>query len=196
MENKIKLIADSFGRDRVKLNEPVKDHTTMRRGGKAALFMIAFKKGEIIRMVKMARELNVPLFIFGTGSKMMISDSVFAGVVIKNRTSNISVIGIKGKVQRDGLGVREALVEVESGTSIAKLVEFLKKQNLIYQDLEGIVGTVGGNLFLNTGLQEKVQSIKILDEYSNEEGVSMITLNLNKHIILSAIFKFKSQSLK
>lgn len=192
MDEKIKLIADSFGKDRVKLNESLKDYTTGGYGGVAKLFWIAFNVVEITKMVKMARELKVPFFVFGSGSKIMISDKGFDGVVIKNRTSNIAVLGIKGKVSKGGLGVSEVLVEVESGTSIAKLVEFLKKQNLICQDLGEIVGTVGGNLFLNANLKRRVKAVKVLDEYSDIEEITMENLNLKKHIILSVIFNFKS----
>src|SRR3989344_6521577 len=132
MDEKLKLITDSFGKDRVKLNEPLKYHTILESSGLAKLFVIVFTALEIIKIVKMARELKVPVFIFGTGSKIMISDSGFDGVVIKNRTSGVIIKGIKGKVSKTGLGVDEVLIEVESGTSVNKLVESLKNQNLIW----------------------------------------------------------------
>ena len=192
MDEKIKLIVDSFGKDRMKLNEPLRYHTALASSGLAKLFIITFTTAEIIKIVKMSRQLKVPLFIFGTGSKIMISDQGFDGVVIKNRTSGVVIKGIKGKVSKMGLGVDEALVEAVSGTSINKLVEFLKNQNLIWQDLEGIVGTIGGNLFLNVDLQKRVKSIKVLDEYSDIEEIGAEQLNFKKQIILSVVFKFKS----
>lgn len=192
MDEKLKLIANSFGKDRVKLNEPLKYYTALESNGLAKLFVIVFTVFEIIKIVKMARQLKVPVFIFGTGSKIMISDNGFDGVMIKNRTSCVAIKGIKGKVSKMGIGVDEVLVEAESGTSVNKLVEFLKTQNLIWQDLEGIGGTVGGNLFLNADLQKRVKSIKVLDEYSDIEEIKVDKLNLKKHIILSVIFRFKS----
>ena len=192
MDEKLKLITDSFGKDRVKLNEPLKYHTILESSGLAKLFVIVFTALEIIKIVKMARQLKVPVFIFGTGSKIMISDSGFDGVVIKNRTSGVIIKGIKGKVSKTGLGVDEVLIEVESGTSVNKLVESLKNQNLIWQDLEGIVGTIGGNLFLSADLQKRVKSIKVLDEYSDIEEIGVDKINPKKHIILSVVFKFKS----
>lgn len=192
MENKIKLLADTFGRDRVKLDEPLENHTAIRSSGSASLFIIVFTINEIIRIIKLARELKLPYLIFGTGSKILISDRGFAGVVIKNRTSLIAIKGIKGKVSKTGLGVDEALVEVDSGTSMLKLVEFLKEQNLIWQDIDGLSGSIGGNLFLNKELRSRVKSMKILDEYSDIEDVELAKLNLRKQIILSVILRCKS----
>ncbi len=192
MEEKLKLLVDSFGKDRVKLGEPFKFHTALSSKGLAKLFIIAFTTSEIIKAVKMSRFLKIPVFIFGTGSKIMISDQGFNGVVIKNRTSGVVIKGIKGKVSKDGLGVDEALVEAESGTSVVKLVEFLKKQSLIYQDLEGVNGTIGGNLFLNADLQKRVKSIRVLDEFSDIEEINIDRLNPKKQIILSVVFKCKS----
>lgn len=192
MDEKIKLIVDSFSKDRIKLHEPLKYHTALKSMGEAELFIIAFTAQEIIRIVKMSRQLKVPFFIFGTGSKIMISDQGLKGVVIKNRTSGVVIKGIKGKVSKSGLGVDEALVEVESGTSINKLVEFLKKQKLIWQDLEGMAGTIGGNLFLNADLQKRVKSIKILDEFSDMEEIEIDKLRIRQHIILSVVLVCKA----
>src|SRR5688500_3557620 len=107
MDNKIKLIADSFGSDKVKLDEPLAEHMSTNIGGPAKIFFVALHPNEIIRMVKMVRDLKVPYLIFGTGSKMLISGTGFNGVAIKNRTSKINVVGVKGKVGKAGIGVEE-----------------------------------------------------------------------------------------
>ncbi len=194
MEDKLKLIADSLGRDRVKLDEPMSEHTALRVGGKAGLFFIAFYQREILKVIEMARDLQVPLFIFGTGSKMMIAEGGFEGVVVKNRTKNVQIVGVKGKVSKGGVGVDEALVEVDSGLSIAGLVEFLEKHGLSDNQLSGLSGSIGGNLFINRTLIEKVQGIKVVEEGEIEE-IKAPELSLRKHIVLSAVFKFKAVSL-
>src|SRR3989344_3649977 len=118
MDNKFKLIVDSFGSDRFKFDEPVKDYTALSIGGPAKFFFIAFTASELIKIIKMVRQLKLPYFLFGTGSKIMLSDKGFDGLVIKNRTKNIQTISVKGKVTRLGIGVEEALVEVDSGVSL------------------------------------------------------------------------------
>ena len=133
-------------------------------------------------------------FIFGTGSKIMISDSGFDGLVIKNRTKNIQTISVKGKVTKFGIGVEEALIEVDSGVSINKFAEFLQSQNLSSSEFSNIPGSIGGNLFLSKFLQNMSKSIKVLDSDGEIEEVSADLLSLKKHIILSAIFKVKAKS--
>src|SRR3989344_3735177 len=190
MDSKLKLIVDSFGDSKVKLDEPLKDHTLLQVGGKASLFFVAFSNREIIKIEEMARDLKIPLFIFGTGSKIMM-ESGFRGVVIKNRTSNIQVVGVKGKVSRAGMGVAEAVVEVDAGVSLHKLSEFLDSQKLQSGGIKNVPGTVGGNLFLNRFLRDSVKMVKAIEEGSTEE-IKIESLNLRKHVILSVVFNFKA----
>lgn len=194
MDPKFKLIVDSFGKDRFKFNEPLSGYTALAVGGPAKLFFIAFTTSELTKIIEMSRELKLPYFIFGTGSKIMMSDNGFDGLVIKNRTKNISVISLKGRATRYGVGVDEALIEVESGVSTLKLIEFLKFQNLETADLEGMIGSIGGNLFLSKFLQTKVKSIKVYNLGSDIEEIAAEDLSIKKHIILSAVFRIKARS--
>lgn len=193
MGEKFKLIIDSFGKDRFKFNEPLKEYTALGVGGPASVFFIAFTTSELIKIIEMCRQLNLPFFIFGTGSKIMISDQGFDGLVIKNRTKNIHTVSVKGKVSRYGIGVDEALIGVDSGVSIGKFVEYLKSQNLATDDLVNIPGSIGGNLFISKILQSKVKSIKVLDLRSEVDEISAQELSLRRHIILSAVFRIRSK---
>jgi UDP-N-acetylmuramate dehydrogenase len=191
MENKLKLIADSLGSDRVKFDEPIKDHTASRLGGPASLFLVAATTTEIKRIIGLVRQLKLPILVFGSGSKMAISDQGFKGVVLKNRTQNISVVGVKGKVSKVGIGVSEAIIEADSGVTIAKLVEFLNKQNLSTELIKDIPGTVGGNVSFNKALQELVQKIKIINQIGEIEDIEKEELDFRNQIILSVVFKFR-----
>lgn len=194
MDDKLKLIVDSFGHDRFKFDEILTEYTFLRAGGPAKLFFIAFTSSELVKIIKMARELKIPFFLFGTGSKMMVSDGGFDGLVIKNRTKNIQTVSVKGKVTKFGIGVEEALVEVDSGVSVSRFCEFLDSQNLDNQGFADLAGSIGGNLLLNRFLQESVKSIKILDLDSEVDEISSESLNPRKHIILSAFFKVKAKN--
>ena len=193
MDSRYKLIVDSFGEDRFKFDEPISDHTVLKIGGPAKLFFIAFTEAEFVKIIKMCRDLKVPFFIFGSGSKIMISDSGFEGLVIKNRTKNIHTVSVKGKVSKLGIGVEEALIEVESGLSIEKFAQALDLQELASEEFSNIPGTIGGNLFVNRFLQMKAKSIKVLDRSSDVEEIEVFELRPNLHIILSAVFKIKAK---
>ncbi len=164
MNPKFKLIVDSFGEDRFKFDEPLKNHTVLGVSGPARLFFIAFSVSELVKLIEMCRQLKLPFFIFGTGSKIMMSDSGFDGLVIQNRTRNIHTVSVKGKISNLGIGVEEAFVEIESGVSIRKFCENLDSQGFSSEEFVGILGTLGGTLFHSSVLQTKAKSIKVLDQ--------------------------------
>lgn len=193
MNDKIKLITDSMGVDKFKMNQPLSEFTALKVSGPALAFFVAFTQSEIIRIVGFCRDLKVPFLLFGTGSKMMISDNGFNGVVIKNRTRNMKVLSVKGKVSKLGIGVDEALLEIESGVSMNIFADFLNKQRLNFEEFVNIPGSIGGNLFLNMSLREKTQDIKVLEQDLTTAMIKPRDLSLSKHIILSATFKIKAR---
>lgn len=195
MDSKFKLIVDSLGKDRFKFNEPLKDYTALSVGGVAQLFFIAFTTPELTKIVKMCRELKLPVFVFGTGSKIMISDTGFPGLVVKNRTKNIQTVSVKGKVTKYGIGVEEALVEVDSGVSINKFCDYLEQHGLQNKEFRSIPGSIGGNIFLNRFLQLSVKSVKVLDQSSQIDEFEADNLNPRKDIVLSAVFKISAKDL-
>lgn len=193
MDAKFKLVVDSFGKDRFKVNEPIKDYVISGLGGPAKLFFIAFTVRELIKIISMCRQLKLPFFLFGTGSKIAMSDLGFNGLVIKNRTKEIKTLSVKGKVTKFGIGVEEALIEVDSGVSIKKWIEYLDSQNLESLEFGNIPGSIGGNLFISRFLQNRVKSIKILNLKSEIREIPVETLSPKGHIILSAVFRIKAK---
>lgn len=195
MYSKYKLIVDSFGKDKFKFNEPLANYTASGIGGPAKLFFIAFTENELIKIITFCRQLHLPYFLFGTGSKIMISDRGFDGLMIKNRTRSIQTVSVKGKVTKFGIGVEEVLIEADSGVSINKFLEYLNSQNLETADFEGIPGSIGGNLFFSKSLQSHTKSIKILDKESAVMKVNSGILRPKEHIIISAVLKIKAKSI-
>lgn len=193
MDSKFKLIIDSFGIDRFKVNEPLKNHTALGVGGPAKLFFTAFTISEFIKLINMCRQLKLPFFIFGTGSKIMISDLGFDGLVIHNRTRNIHTVSLKGKISKLGIGVEEAFVEVESGVSIPKFCETLNSQGFANEEFLSLPGTLGGALFNSSVLQSRVKSIKVLDQNCEVDEIEASLLRAKSHIILSAVFKVRAK---
>jgi len=100
---------------------------------------------------------------------------------------------VKGKVTKYGIGVDEALIEVESGVSINRWVEYLNSQSLETSEFASIPGSIGGNLFLSKFLQNRVKSIKVLDSKSEIIEIPVETLNPKRHIIISAVFRIKAK---
>lgn len=193
MDSKFNLIVSSFGKDKFKFNEPIKNYTVLGIGGPAKIFFIAFTVEELVKIITMCRDLHLPFFLFGTGSKIMISDQGFEGLVIKNRTKNIKTISVKGKASRLGIGVEEVLIEADSGISMHKFAMELERQNLSSEGFKATGGSIGGSLFINAFLQTITKSIKVLNQNNHLEDIDSSILNLKKHIVLSAIFTIKAK---
>lgn len=197
MEDKSRLVVNLFGGYRFKVNEPLSHHTFLRLGGPAKLFFIAFTTEEIIKIIKSCKDLEIPYIFYGTGSKMMFSKLGFEGIVIQNRTKRIEILSIKGKISKDkgnvGVGVDQALIEVDSGVSVNKLVEFLDSHGLISDEFTSTPGSIGGNLFLNRALKQKAEHIKVLNSQGVIDIISAADLSLRAHIVLSVALKIKAK---
>lgn len=192
MEEKIRLLATSFGLDKVKFNEKVSSHLSSRAGGIAKLFVVAITERELIKLIDNCRTLKIPLLVVGTGSKMLISENGFDGVVIKNRTQNIKITSIKGKVSKSGVGVDSVLVEVEGGVIMSKFAEFLKRQGLNHEEFAETPGSIGGNIFISRSLQEKAESVRVLN-LDGEVEIIPIGRLLRSHIVISVILRIRSK---
>lgn len=193
MDSKLKLIVDSLGSNLFKVDENLAEHTALKLGGSAKLFFVATSQKEIIKVIDHCRQLKIPFLIFGTGSKMAVAGSGFAGMVIKNRSQAIKVVSIKGKVSKFGIGVEEAMIEADAGVTMRNFIEFLDKQGLQSESFIGLPGSLGGNLFINALVQQATEKIKILTPSSKIENISPRNLKLGREVILSAIFKIKAK---
>ena len=70
---------------KVLCDEPLAGRTTMRVGGKAALFLEPADEKSLLFALGELRSTGVPFFVLGGGSNVIISDSGFDGAVISTR---------------------------------------------------------------------------------------------------------------
>jgi UDP-N-acetylmuramate dehydrogenase len=127
----------------VKLDEPMSRHTTFGVGGPADIFM-AVKTEEQLRMsFAAARRNGAEVFIFGSGSNILVGDRGIRGVVIENQNSE--VIG----PERNGDGYK---IRVGSGMSFAALARRLASGGFAGVEWAcGIPGSMGGAVVTNAG---------------------------------------------
>lgn len=113
--------------------------TAFRIGGKIKNYFEVKNVEEITAAVKFAKENNLPIFILGDGTDILVSDKDFDGVVIKYVGNNISIEG-------DGTVIAGA------GANWDELVgESVKKGFQGLEGLSGIPGTVGAAPIQNIG---------------------------------------------
>ncbi len=193
MDEKTKILINELGELRVKKDVNLNREMVNGCPQKAALFYIVTRTSEMIKVIGLCQELKINFTVIGSGSKIILSDKQAKGFIIKNRSDNIKISGIKGKISQQGIGVEEAFLEVDSGVSLAKIAEFASGQNLTgLAILLKIPGTIGGSLSLPY-LLNKIVKIKVL----TKEGIIKDKLPDQYNfgdIILSVIFKLSSGS--
>ena len=129
-----------LGKDRVLVDEPMKRHTTFRIGGPADFFLLPSTVDEVRGILEICREEELPYFILGNGSNLLVSDKGYSGVIIQlyRNFSNISVEGNE--------------ICASSGALLSQIAAAARNASLTgFEFAGGIPGTLGGAVFMNAG---------------------------------------------
>ena len=121
-------------------NEPMSRHTTFAIGGPADFFVDVACADEIVEICQLARSREVPFFIVGNGSNLLVSDEGIRGLVIHLGKSF-------SKVDRDG-----DIIKAQAGASLGKIARTALSASLTgFEFAAGIPGSFGGAVSMNAG---------------------------------------------
>lgn len=201
------LLINALGKDRVKLNEPLSRHTYFKLGGPADLFFEAQTSEDLIGAVTSAINFQVPYFVLGGGSNILVTDKGFRGLIIKNKTGNIQLKGFTGSVNKGvGLDLKEVIVKADSGVPANKLIRYTVDEGLAgLEEFLGLPGTVGGAIYNNSHhlshlIGSHVVEVEVIDQsgnlkkYTAEEmkfAYDYSILHKTKETVISASFQLK-----
>lgn len=150
MENPKSYQFSGLYSERIRFDEPLARFTTFKVGGSADIFFEAKTSEELVGVVKEARLQNLPVFILGGGTNILIGDKGVRGLVIKNNTDRIAIRAIQGG-RMDGSSTRRVYVEADSGVIFNKLVRYSVEEGLAGIEMHlGLPGTVGGAIYMNS----------------------------------------------
>ena len=65
-------------------NVELSKFTTFRIGGKAKIFLNIHTLENFIKVMEYLKNINLPIFILGNGSNLLVSSKGFNGIIIKN----------------------------------------------------------------------------------------------------------------
>lgn len=120
--------------------EPLSRHTSWRIGGPADIFVVPRDIDDLSRVLSYAHEKQIPAYVMGNGTNLLVSDRGVRGIVVK--------IG-------PGLGhvqVQGNYITAGAGVSLPRLAARALQSCLAgFEFLAGIPGTVGGALVMNAG---------------------------------------------
>ena len=137
-------------------NEPMREHTTFRVGGPARLFVSAHSEEEIIDTLQEVKKRNVPLYLTGNGSNLLIADGGLEGVVL-HIGSGMSQIHCEGE-----------RIQAQAGASLSRVAQLALEQELTgLEPLSGIPGSVGGAAVMNAGayggeMSQVVEKVEVI----------------------------------
>lgn len=143
-------------------NIPLAQLTTFKIGGPAKYFVEARNVGEVQEAVTFAHSRDLPLFVLGGGSNLLVADAGWAGLVLK-----VALQGIDQRSGHDEDG--RSLFDAGAGESWDKFVSHAVIARCAgVECLSGIPGSVGGTPVQNVGaygqeVSETIASVQVLD---------------------------------
>lgn len=174
----------------LKENVLLAGYTSFRIGGPAKYFFEAESTGDLIKAIKMAGKYNLPFFVLGGGSDLLVSDEGFNGLVIKFQIPMSNVQSPKENL-RYPTGQANSKsqcpkIYVETGTLLNQFVDWAKQNSLTGMEWAvGIPGAIGGAIRGNCGafehcMADVVKSVKVFELKCEEVEPPKIKILKNK----------------
>ncbi len=144
-------------------NVPLAPLTTLRVGGAARHFAELKREDEVGEAVQFAKSRDLPLFVLGGGSNLVVADAGWPGLVLK-----IAIGGITSPDTKDATG-NAVLFYVGAGVHWDDFVAQAVAQNCAgVECLSGIPGSVGGTPVQNVGaygqqVGDTIESVRVFD---------------------------------
>lgn len=152
----VKAIEKLYG-SRLLRNEPMEAHTTFRVGGGAAFFVTPSSLNELADTLLVCKEFDVPYYILGNGSNILVSDKGYDGLIIR-------LYNTMDQMEFDG-----EIVTAGCGLMLSRLANEAKNRGLSGLEFaSGIPGTLGGAVFMNAGayggeMKDVIIDVQVMD---------------------------------
>lgn len=158
----VRSLKSLLGEDNVLVSEPMKKHTTFRIGGDADVLVRITGKEQLSKVLKYLGQVEVPYYVLGNGSNLLVSDEGYRGVILE--------IGDK---------MSEVLVDdnsliCQAGAPLAKVARRALENGFTgFEFAAGIPGTIGGGVVMNAGayggeLKQVVTQVTVMDKNGEE----------------------------
>ena len=193
-------------------------YTTFRIGGAARFFVCVRSVEDVVEACDFAHGKNplgknLPIFVLGGGSNILVSDDGFDGLVIKNEIKGVS---FNESYTKKGESNRDCEIKVGSGENWDALVSVAVEKGLHgLENLSWIPGTVGAAPVQNIGAYgtEAGNLISEVEFYDGAAGAALGPQTIKgskcnfgyrdsifkhelKHVIITAVtFKLKKNSI-
>ena len=140
----------------IKIDEPMKEHTSFKVGGPVDILVTPKKFQEVVNVIDLCKKNNVPYYIMGNGSNLLVKDGGIRGIMIK-------------LIKLNEVKVEDNKIITGSGVSLKDISTTAINNKLSgFEFACGIPGSVGGAVTMNAGayngeISQVVESAKIID---------------------------------
>ena len=187
----INLFEEFYNKETIFIDEEMKNHVHFRVGGPADILLLPESTEQVIKTIKICRENNIPFYVVGNGSNLLVKDGGIKGVVLKLKDCK-------------NIRVYDDFVEAECGAMLKDISNAALKASLTGLEFScGIPGTVGGAVFMNAGayngeISQVIESAIVIDNENNvitlnkeelELGYRTSAVMKKNYVVLSAKFK-------
>jgi UDP-N-acetylmuramate dehydrogenase len=178
----------------IKYDEPMKNHTSFKVGGKADIYFEPENIVELIKFISYLKEKSIPYFLIGNGTNLLVSDEGIRGAVVK-LGDKMSSIQIEGERIIAECGALLSVLSKKAADCSLSGLEFAS----------GIPGSVGGAVTMNAGaygceikdVLERVEvldsnlQLKVFDNKQMEFGYRKSIIEKHGYIVIKSTFKLK-----
>jgi UDP-N-acetylmuramate dehydrogenase len=131
-------LSEQLPPSQIRRAESLAQHTTLRLGGPAEIWVAVRSVDELVTAVTLGRAQNCPVFVYGGGANLVVGPAGIPGLAIEN--------------QAKGVNFADDVALVESGTVNPRLAQHCLSHNLSgFEWAVGVPGTVGGAVVNNAG---------------------------------------------
>lgn len=155
--------------EQIKVDEPMKNHVTFRVGGPADFFVMPKNGEELEWVLKQCVKHEMPYYIIGNGSNLLVSDQGYRGVVIQ-------LFRQLNDIQCEG-----NMIRAQAGALLSAVANRALEEGLTgFEFAAGIPGTLGGACVMNAGayggeMKDVLKTVTVL----TREG-ELLTLEKNE----------------
>ncbi|CUO10690.1 MAG: UDP-N-acetylmuramate dehydrogenase [Sarcina ventriculi] len=163
-----KLLYEFYNEEDVLIDAPMSEHIYFKVGGPADILVTPNTKEQVIKTINLCREHNVPYFLLGNGSNLLVKDGGVEGVVIK--FCKLNKITVNGNE-----------LTAYSGALLKDVCKAALAEDLVGIEFScGIPGSIGGAACMNAGayngeIAEVIKEVEAIDTLGN-----LVTLNREK----------------
>ena len=160
MDSWYKELVSIAGNQCVSREEDMSRHTSFRAGGRAKYFVQPEDKETVTALIRLHSEHQMPYYIMGNGSNLLVSDSGYDGTIIKIG-SGLDRVSVDGQI-----------IYAESGAMVAKAALLAARHSLSGMEFAaGIPGSIGGAAAMNAGAYGgEIKDILIEAEAADRSG--------------------------